>query len=134
MCISREHSPQCLADNLLGPGASPHESATRRACYEQSASGESWWRAVNIEPRVNVIALIGDYCSLRCVGTPHLILVNNELQRLENLLHEQSRSSSAQRLNPRSAYTLLLALFVVSRIVYYLLGVRFDARPILNFF
>jgi len=60
--------------------------------------------------------------------------VNNELQRLENLLHEQSRSSSAQRLNSRSAYTLLLALFVVSRIVYYLLGVRFDARPILNFF
>jgi hypothetical protein len=60
--------------------------------------------------------------------------VNNELQRLENLLHEQSRSSRAQGLHSRSAYTLLLALFVVSRIVYYLLGVRFDARPVLNFF
>ena len=34
----------------------------------------------------------------------------------------------------RSAYVLLAMLFVLSRIAYYLLGVRFDARPILNFF
>ncbi len=39
-----------------------------------------------------------------------------------------------QELKPRSAYALLSLLFVLSRIVYYQLGVRFDARPILNFF
>ena len=60
--------------------------------------------------------------------------MNNELLSLEKLPHEQSRSSSAQGLNSRWPYTLLLAMFVVSRIVYYLLGVRFDTRPILNFF
>jgi hypothetical protein len=71
---------------------------------------------------------------IQWAAIPHVILVNNELLRLEKLLYEQSRSSSAQGLNPRSAYSLLLALFVVSRILYYLLGVRFDARPILSFF
>ncbi len=60
--------------------------------------------------------------------------MNNEPQRLEQLLHEQSRSSGAQGLTPRSAYALLSVLFVLSRIGYYMLGVRFDARPILNFF
>jgi len=64
----------------------------------------------------------------------HVILVNNELLRLEKLLHQPSRSYSAQGLSSRSAYTLLLGLFIVSRIMYYMLGVRFDARPILNFF
>jgi hypothetical protein len=53
---------------------------------------------------------------------------------LEQLLQEQSRSSGAQGLTSRSAYSLLSAVFVVSRIAYYLLGVRFDARPILTFF
>src|ERR1700693_4773142 len=35
---------------------------------------------------------------------------------------------------PRRAYALLLMVFAVSRIAYYLLGVRFDARPIFHFF
>src|ERR1700730_11853351 len=90
------------------------------------------WRGTG--PNHQIACGVSEYCSLRCVGTPHVILVNNELLRLEKLLHEQSRSSSAQGLNPRSAYSLLLALFVVSRTGYYLLGVRFHARPILKFF
>jgi hypothetical protein len=36
-------------------------------------------------------------------------------------------------LKPRSAYALLSLVFVLSRIAYYLLGVRFDARPVLHF-
>jgi hypothetical protein len=53
---------------------------------------------------------------------------------LEQLIYEQSRSSGSKGLKPRSAYTLLSLLFVLSRIAYYLVGVRFDARPVLNFF
>jgi len=34
----------------------------------------------------------------------------------------------------RSPYTVLLAVFVVSRAGYYLAGVRFDARPVLHYF
>jgi hypothetical protein len=56
--------------------------------------------------------------------------VNNE--RLEQLLPEQSRPSGG--LTSRSAYPLLLGLFILSRTTYYMLGVRFDARPILSFF
>src|SRR5579864_6901403 len=37
-------------------------------------------------------------------------------------------------MRPRRAYALLLTVFAVSRIAYYLLGVRFDARPIFHFF
>ena len=38
-----------------------------------------------------------------------------------------------KELKPRSAYALLSLVFVLSRIIYYLLGVRFDARPVLHF-
>ena len=34
----------------------------------------------------------------------------------------------------RQAYALLLTVFAVSRIAYYLSGVRFDARPVFTFF
>ena len=37
-------------------------------------------------------------------------------------------------MRPRRAYALLLTVFAVSRIAYYLLGVRFDARPVFHFF
>jgi hypothetical protein len=37
-------------------------------------------------------------------------------------------------MRPRRAYAFLLTVFAISRIAYYLLGVRFDARPIFNFF
>ena len=43
------------------------------------------------------------------------------------------RSDGPKELKARSAYTLLSLVFVVSRIAYYLLGVRFDARPVLHF-
>jgi hypothetical protein len=59
---------------------------------------------------------------------------DNELRLLEQLLHERSRSPGSEGLKPRSAYALLSVVFVLSRIAYYLLGVRFDARPVLNFF
>ena len=39
-----------------------------------------------------------------------------------------------KELKSRSAYVLLSLVFVLSRIIYYLLGVRFDARPVLHFF
>jgi hypothetical protein len=38
-----------------------------------------------------------------------------------------------KELKSRSAYALLSLVFVLSRIAYYLLGVRFDARPVLHF-
>jgi len=38
-----------------------------------------------------------------------------------------------KELKPRSSYALLSLVFVLSRIIYYLLGVRFDARPVLHF-
>lgn len=53
---------------------------------------------------------------------------------MEQLIHERARSSSSEELNPGSAYVLLALVFVVSRIAYYLLGVRFDARPVRHFF
>jgi hypothetical protein len=46
--------------------------------------------------------------------------------------HQVRLEAGAMRL--RSPYSLLLLVFAVSRIGYYLLGVRYDARPISTFF
>jgi hypothetical protein len=49
-------------------------------------------------------------------------------------IHQRSSPYQFDRPQRRLPYLLLVGVFVVSRLIYYSLGVRFDARPVLSFF